>query len=47
MNIPHATTDPNLLERLKQMLGSSDRADVGTGHMHVLVGRGRVPNVYH
>ena len=27
MNILHAQTDPSLLARLKEMLGSSDRAE--------------------
>ena len=32
MTILHATTDPNLLTRLKQMLGSADRADIAVGY---------------
>ena len=32
MNILHATTDPNLLARLKEMLGSSARADIAVGY---------------
>ena len=30
-NILHATTDPALLERLKEMFGSSARADIAVG----------------
>ena len=32
MNILHATTDPGLLTRLKEMLGSSARADIAVGY---------------
>ena len=32
MNILHASTDPNLLTRLKEMLGSADRADIAVGY---------------
>ena len=32
MNILHATTDPDLLARLKEMLGSSARADIAVGY---------------
>ena len=32
MNILHATTDPDLLTRLKQMLESADRADIAVGY---------------
>ena len=32
MNVLHATTDPDLLTRLKQMLGSSARADIAVGY---------------
>ena len=32
MDILHATTDPTLLERLKEMLGSSARADIAVGY---------------
>ena len=32
MNILHANTDPNLLTRLKEMLGSSARADIAVGY---------------
>ena len=35
MNILHATTDPDLLTRLKQMLGSADRADIAVGYFFV------------
>ncbi len=35
MNILHATTDPSLLDRLKQMLGSSDRADIAVGYFFI------------
>jgi len=35
MNILHASTDPTLLERLKQMLGSSVRADIAVGYLFV------------
>ena len=31
-NILHATTDPDLLTRLKQMLASADRADIAVGY---------------
>ena len=32
MNILHASTDPTLLARLKEMLGSSSRADIAVGY---------------
>jgi len=32
MNILHATTDPDLLTRLKEMLDSSARADIAVGY---------------
>ena len=32
MNVLHANTDPDLLTRLKQMLGSSARADIAVGY---------------
>ena len=32
MNILHATTDPDLLTRLREMLGSSSRADIAVGY---------------
>ena len=32
MNILHATTDPPLIDRLQQMLGSSERADFAVGY---------------
>ena len=32
MNILHATTDPDLLTRLKQMLSSARRADIAVGY---------------
>ncbi len=35
MNILHATTDPPLLARLKEMLGSSSRADVAVGYFFI------------
>ena len=35
MNILHATTDPTLLVRLKEMLGSSARADIAVGYFFV------------
>ena len=31
-NILHATTDPNLLARLREMLDSSARADIAVGY---------------
>ena len=34
-NILHATTDPALLTRLKQMLGSATRADIAVGYFFV------------
>ena len=33
MNILHAHTDPNLLTRLKEMLGGANRADIGVGYV--------------
>ena len=35
MNILHATTDPTLLARLKEMLGSSARADIAVGYFFI------------
>ena len=35
MNILHATTDPNLLTRLREMLGSSARADIAVGYFFI------------
>ena len=35
MNILHAATDPDLLTRLKQMLGSANRADIAVGYFFV------------
>ena len=35
MNILHATTEPSLLERLKQMLVSSARADIAVGYFFI------------
>ena len=35
MNILHATTDPTLLQRRKQMLGSAARADIAVGYLFV------------
>ncbi|MBI2910113.1 MAG: hypothetical protein HYX92_20925 [Chloroflexi bacterium] len=35
MNILHATTDPCLLHRLKEMLGSSARADIAVGYFFI------------
>ena len=35
MNILHATTDPTLLDRLKEMLGSSARADIAVGYFFI------------
>ena len=32
MSILHSTTDPSLLDRLKQMLGSAERADIAVGY---------------
>ena len=32
MNILHATTDPPLLQRLKEMLGSAAKADIAVGY---------------
>ena len=34
-NILHATTDPTLLTRLKEMLGSSARADIAVGYFFI------------
>ncbi len=34
-NILHATTDPDLLSRLREMLGSSARADIAVGYFFV------------
>ena len=35
MNILHATTDPDFLDRLKQMLSSSSRADIAAGYFFI------------
>ncbi len=35
MNILHATTDPPLLQRLKEMPGSSARADIAVGYFFI------------
>ena len=35
MNILHSTTDPTLLARLKDMLGSSARADIAVGYFFI------------
>ena len=35
MTILHATTDPDLLTRLKEMLGSAARADIAVGYFFV------------
>ena len=35
MNILHASTNPDLLTRLKQMLGSASRADIAVGYFFV------------
>jgi len=35
MNILHATTDPDLLTRLRQMLGSANAADIAVGYFFV------------
>ena len=35
MNILHATTDPALIQRLKQMLAHSERADIAVGYFFV------------
>ena len=35
MNILHASTDPPLLQRLKEMLGSSARADIAVGYFFI------------
>ena len=35
MNILHASTNPTLLERLKDMLGSSARADIAVGYFFI------------
>ena len=34
-NILHATTDPDLLTRLREMLGSSARADIAVGYFFI------------
>ena len=35
MNILHSTTDPTLLDRLKEMLGSSARVDIAVGYFFI------------
>ena len=35
MNILHAHTDPNLLQRFKEMLGGSARADIAVGFFFI------------
>ena len=35
VNILHATTNPDLMTRLKQMLGSANRADIAVGYFFV------------
>ena len=35
MNILHSATDPDMLTRLKQMLGSANRADIAVGYFFV------------
>src|SRR5688572_8089801 len=35
MNILHSTSDPSLLQRLKEMLGSSARADIAVGYFFI------------
>lgn len=35
MNILHATTDPSLLQRLKDMPGSSARAGIAVGYFFI------------
>jgi len=35
LNVLHATTDPDLLTRLKQMLGSANAADIAVGYFFV------------
>ena len=35
MNILHASSTPDLLTRLKQMLGSASRADIAVGYFFV------------
>lgn len=35
MNILHASTNPDLLTRLKEMLGSATRADVAVGYFFI------------
>ena len=35
MNILHATTNPDLLTRLKQMLDSANRADIAVGYFFI------------
>ena len=35
MNILHSTTDPTLLARLKEMLGSSAWADIAVGYFFI------------
>lgn len=35
MNILHATTEPPILDRLQQMLSSSERADIAVGYFFI------------
>ena len=35
MNIPHVTTDPNLLTRVKETLSSATRADIAVGYFFI------------
>jgi len=35
VNILHATTEPSLLQRLKEMLGSSSSADIAVGYFFI------------
>ncbi|MCY4414719.1 MAG: hypothetical protein OXE87_00175 [Chloroflexi bacterium] len=43
MTILHASTDPDLLTRLQQMLGSAARADIAVGYFF-MSGFGQVPD---
>src|SRR5947209_3097882 len=35
MNILHSSTDPSFVERLKQMLGSANAADIAVGYLFI------------